>query len=162
MPAKMRILISITTLILTTQALRSPPRIEGVATIEPREDSSYYRLPENVIPSEYILLLEPFLLNDTFNGNVVIKVDVVEETDTITFHAAEIEFIETVVTDSNGSQIDIESETDEEDRDFRVLYFGRSLPVGEYTISISYAGLLNGHNDGFYRSNYTNSNGDFV
>lgn len=158
----MRILVCITTLILATQALRSPPRIDGVVNIEPREDPSYYRLPENVIPSEYILLLEPFLLNDTFKGDVVIKVQVVEETDTITFHAAEIEFLETVVTDSSGSQVTIEREEDQEDRDFRVLYFGSTLPVGEYTISISYNGILNGHNDGFYRSNYTDSNNKLV
>lgn len=158
----MRILLSVTTLILSTQALRSPPRIDGVANIEPREDSSYYRLPENVIPSDYILLLEPFLPNDTFKGDVVIKVQVVEETDTITFHAAEIEFIETVVTDSSGSQVTIEREEDQEDRDFRVLYFESTLPVGEYTISISYNGILNGHNDGFYKSNYTDSNRGLV
>lgn len=158
----MRILFGITTLIFTTQALKSPPRIEGVATVESKEDSSYYRLPNDVIPSGYIFLLEPFLLNNTFNGNVIIKVDVVKETQTIAFHAAEIEFIEIVVTDSNGLQIAIKGVIDEKDRDFIVLYFGRNLILGEYTISISYVGILNTHYDGFYRSYCINSNGEYM
>lgn len=133
-----------------------------MAIIESKVDPSYYRLPENVIPSNYILLLEPFLLNDTFNGNVIITVDVIEETDTITLHAAEIEFNNTVVTNATGIEIDIQNITSEEDRDFRILHFNGKLPVGEYSIEISYTGLLNGHNDGFYRSNYTNSDGKLM
>lgn len=158
----MRVILIISSLILTAQALRSPPRIEGVEAVEPREDPSYYRLPENVVPSEYTITLEPFLANDNFNGNVEIKVEVVEETDTITFHSVEIEINEKSVVNANGEEIPITDDTIEEDRDFRIFHFANKLPVGQYTIKISYVGELNGHNDGFYRSNYTNSNGDLV
>lgn len=159
---RITIFLIIATTIFTAQALKSPPRIDGVQATKPREAPAYYRLPENVIPSKYTILLEPLLLEDTFNGNVVIDVDVVEETDTITFHAVEITFVETKVLNSNNEEIEIVEESVEEDRDFRILHFGSKLAVGAYTIKISYVGELNGHNDGFYRSNYTDSNGKIV
>lgn len=161
-PGKMRTLLIIASFVIATQALRSPPRVEGVKAVEPRASPEYYRLPTNVVPSEYTLLLEPFLQNDTFNGNVIIKVNVEEATDEIILHAVEIEFVETSVFDESGSRISIQNETVEEDRDFRILHFASNLTEGEYTIRIDYVGQLNGHNDGFYRSNYTNSANELV
>lgn len=158
----MRTLLVIASLVLSTQALRSPPRVDGVIAKQPRVDPSYYRLPSNVVPSAYTILLEPFLLNDTFRGFEYINVRVLEETDTITFHTAQIEFLETTVVKATGESVDIIDETVEEDRDFRILHFGQNLDVGDYVIFINYVGQLNGHNTGFYRSNYTNSNGEFV
>lgn len=158
----MRTLFIIASFVLAAQALRSPPRIDGVKAVEPRASSDYYRLPTSVVPSEYTLLLEPFLLNDTFNGYVVINVDVIEETDNITLHAVEIEFTEITVVDASQTAVPITNTTVDEDRDFIILQFGSSLTEGEYTIRIYYVGQLNGHNDGFYRSNYTNSAGVLV
>lgn len=156
-------LLLLLTVLSLSRALRSPPRVDGVIfnPQQSRVDSSYYRLPTNVVPKSYTLLLEPLLQEDVFNGNVDILVDVVEETSSVTLHAAQITFSEVAVFDSSGNAVEVEDVKEEADRDFRILEFGSPLSVGEYRIRIGYAGILNGDNHGFYRSNYTNSKGEF-
>lgn len=48
-------------------------------------------LPTNVIPRHYQLQLEPDFGNFTFNGKVVIDLDVTEDSSSVTLHTLEID-----------------------------------------------------------------------
>lgn len=140
---------------LHAQIFASPQRFSEVVYGQPKADSSDYRLPTNVIPLEYAILLQPNFLDDTFSGYINIRVNVVEETSSITFHAAEIQFEETTVLNSQGRNIPIVEETDDEERQFRILQFQDNLPVGTYDLWISYKGVINEERRGVYKSSYT-------
>ncbi|MEZ5167135.1 MAG: hypothetical protein R2695_11840 [Acidimicrobiales bacterium] len=48
------------------------------------------RLPTHVVPSRYELVIEPDLEAATFRGSAVIDVELLERTDEIVCHAAEL------------------------------------------------------------------------
>lgn len=114
-----------------------------------------------MIPSEYTIVLEPSLQDDTFQGAVNIRINIVEATASITFHAAGIEFLETILINDQGKSVNIAEETDDDERQFRILKFDSELPVGTYDLWISYNGVLRDDGYGFYKSNYNTSDGQF-
>lgn len=66
-------------------------------------------LPANVIPKHYDLTLEPDFKNFTFEGTVVVDLDVVEDTTSISLNTLEIDIQSTKIL--SGSQT-IRSVTD--------------------------------------------------
>lgn len=160
---KQHLLAALFVLAVATSASASlvmPQRRTEIA--QPRADSIDYRLPTSVIPSDYLVVLEPIFDDFTFTGYVEISVDVNEATNNITLHAAEITFLETAVFDANNTRLEIYNETDDASREFRIIYFEEPLDAGSYTIKINYTGILNDKLKGFYRSSYTNSAGETV
>lgn len=147
-------------LLLSVNALKSPPRIDGVVSTQSKTDSLSYKLPTNVIPLEYNILLDPSLSGGTFHGECNIKVNVIEATKTITFHAAEIKFLETIVIDAENFKNYPLVARDDEEKQFRILEFENELPVGKYDLWISYSGVLRDDGYGFYKSSYRNSDGE--
>lgn len=61
-------------------------------------------LPANVIPRHYQLELEPDFDKFTFNGKVVIDLDIAEDSSSITLHSLEID-IRAVKIASGGTEI---------------------------------------------------------
>lgn len=141
-------------------SLVMPQRRTEIA--QPRADSTDYRLPTGVVPTDYLVVLEPIFDNFTFNGYVEIAVNVNEATDNITLHAAEITFLQTDVFNASDNITKILNETDDSVREFRIIHFEKTLAPGNYTIKISYTGILNNRLRGFYRSSYKNSAGKTV
>lgn len=148
-------------LFLSINGLNSPPRIDGVVFNRLTTDPSYYKLPTNVIPSEYTIVLVPSLLDDTFQGTINIRIDIVEATASITFHAAEIVFLETFLIDNQGNMVSVLEQLDDNERQLRILKFDSELPIGTYDLWISYSGILRDDGYGFYKSSYDTSDGQF-
>jgi len=119
------------------------------------------RLPGNVVPRSYTLTLEPDLRDFRFEGNETVEIDVVEPTTSITLNCAEIEVLSCTVTAGISQQqqrprdtvFDREAETVTFELDSR-------LPVGPATLSIEFTGELNDRLRGFYRSSYTDVDGE--
>ena len=58
--------------------------------MRPVIETNPHRLPRTVLPNHYALELEPDLAQSSFQGQVIIDLEVVEETDTIVLNAAEL------------------------------------------------------------------------
>ena len=58
--------------------------------MRPVIETNPHRLPRIVLPNHYALELEPDLAQSSFQGQVIIDLEVVEETDTIVLNAAEL------------------------------------------------------------------------
>lgn len=138
----------------------TPTPFERTEVAQPRADEIYYRLPTSVVPSEYVLILAPNFTDFTFVGYVEITVTVVQETQNITLHASDITFLQTAVLNDSQIFLTIVNTTDDSTRDFHILWFATPLNIGSYQIQINYTGNLQSSYSGFYRSYYTNSEGE--
>ncbi|MCY3637373.1 MAG: M1 family metallopeptidase [bacterium] len=120
------------------------------------EDSSNpYRLPRGVVPRRYVLRLEPDLETFTFAGVVAIDVEVLEPLDEFVLNAAELEISGGDLGGVALAGIDYD---DEHER--AVLRLGQPVSVGPARLNLSFTGTLNDQLRGFYRSTFTDDDGD--
>ena len=108
------------------------------------------RLTDAVIPEHYSLWFAPDLEKETFRGRQSIRVVVTEATNTVTLHAAEIQFGQVRITTPSGTQTArVTTDPKAETATFTVP---QRLAEGPATIEIEYTGILNDKLRGFYIS----------
>ena len=117
-------------------------------------------LPTNVKPIGYDITLEPDFSTFTFKGSETIRVDLLSPTTSITLNSIEIEIHSCAVTPSGGSERAAQSISFDEDEESATFEFGAELPAGEATLAIEFTGELNDKLRGFYRSTYTDIDGN--
>jgi puromycin-sensitive aminopeptidase len=111
-----------------------------------------------VLPTRYDLHLEPDLGTFTFEGRVSIEVGVIESVEEIVLNAAEIDLREATLR-GGVAEIAI-SEIGYDDEFARAtLKLEKPAAPGDYTLDISYSGLINDQLRGLYRSVYRDGNG---
>lgn len=120
--------------------------------------SNPYRLPRTVLPQRYDLTLTPDLDAATFAGSVDIVVEVGEPTTTVVMNAIELEVDEAWVT-AGGTRHEVSVSLDE-DTERCTLTLTEALPAGAATVSLRFRGLLNDKLRGFYRSTFTDDDGN--
>lgn len=154
-------------LILTT-CWASYPSSDDVPPQLIEEVLDDYRLPLDVIPFEYDIKLYPIFEsnqnNFTFKGESVITLNIMKETDTIIFHAKEINITKNSIklTYKTEKEITVNVFELKEDinKDFVTLIFKNRIPkTPNAKLSLNYTGKLNDKLRGFYRSSYQNKEG---
>lgn len=118
-----------------------------------------YRLPRTVIPNHYELALTPDLAGATFGGHVVIDIDVVEAISEIVLNTADLTLHAAVLSNDVGQRLEATTESDE-DAERTTLTVGSNLEPGPWKLEISFDGILNDDLRGFYRSVYTDPDGN--
>ncbi|CAG2054125.1 unnamed protein product, partial [Timema podura] len=131
------------------------------ATIAEFAKEQNHRLPTAVVPESYSLKVIPYFEVDsefTFDGEVVIRVNVKEPTDRIVLHVNQLDIIESylsITSVSEGTQLTIINTTLDTPRQFFDIQLEEELVEGGvYDVRISYVGYLNDDMAGFYRSYY--------
>lgn len=117
-----------------------------------------YRLPRTALPRRYELRLEPDLEAFTFSGDETIELDIVESSDTIVLNALDIEIDQAVLTDGDGAVTATVSYDEPMQR--AQLSFNRELAQGPAELNIRFRGVLNDQLVGFYRSKFTDVDGN--
>ena len=108
------------------------------------------RLADTVVPEHYSLWFAPDLEKETFRGRASIDVVLAEASSTVTFHAADIDFEEVMIT-SAGRRWTARVTTDEAAQT-ATLTVPEPVAEGRATIDITYKGRLNDKLRGFYIS----------
>jgi len=121
--------------------------------------SSEHRLPRNVVPSHYELRLSPDLDHATFGGHVFIDVDVIEPIESILLNAAELTIREAALFNEDGTRIEAEVKTDEA-AERATLNLAQEAQPGAWKLEFLFDGILNDDLRGFYRSVYTDEDGN--
>jgi len=117
-----------------------------------------YRLPRTVTPSHYELVIAPDLDGFRFEGTTVITVWVQEPTTEIVLNAAELDLHSAVVRDASGKELAGSTMLDA-GLGRATITFPEALPPGEATLTITSTGSINDQLRGFYRSTFTDGNG---
>lgn len=117
-----------------------------------------HRLPRTVVPHRYRLRLEPDLARASFAGSAAIDVTLDTDLDEIVLNSAEIEIRSAQLT--NGSQTIGASPRYDEERQRVTLVLESPVAAGEWELLIDYTGVLNDKLRGFYRSRFTDVDGN--
>ena len=116
------------------------------------------RLPQSVSPSFYNLDLTPDLDKATFTGSEKIKLKITTTTSDIILNSSEIDIKEASLNNDKTKEkfsLTVSYNLDNETADLKAK---DKLALGDYTLSLSYNGILNNKLRGFYLSKYTDSN----
>mmetsp|Transcript_10839 Transcript_10839/g.14084 ORF Transcript_10839/g.14084 Transcript_10839/m.14084 type:complete len:887 (+) Transcript_10839:126-2786(+) len=118
-------------------------------------------LPDNVDPIKYIIRLEPNLETFTFDGEQTVEVEITKPgTQEISLHTRELYIKEASFTGSNGEKITPVEINFNNTLRTCTFVFKEELVVGAGAVQISFMGHLNNQMAGFYRSKYTDINGN--
>ena len=131
------------------------------------------RLPTTVVPRHYEIELSPDLDAALFTGLVAIDVDITEATDSIVCNAADLDIHEASITTTRAGAssragaprrtealaVDI-NPASERITLTRVSSAGNNFEAGRAKLHISFSGILNDQLRGFYRSTFTDDNGN--
>ncbi|KAG6104992.1 hypothetical protein E4U31_001675 [Claviceps sp. LM219 group G6] len=128
-------------------------------------------LPANVIPRHYHVTLEPDLNKLTFDGTVVIDLDVVQDSSSVSLHTLELDIHsskisangQTVRPDADSVSVTLSSNPKvsyDEPTQVSKFEFDGSLAKGSSAqLEIKFTGQLNDKMAGFYRSTYKRDDG---
>ncbi|XP_075924071.1 puromycin-sensitive aminopeptidase-like [Petromyzon marinus] len=124
------------------------------------EKRQFERLPTDVVPKNYELVLKPDLAEFTFEGKEAIDVEVKQSTGQIVMNCADIDIISASFCHQGGKEINA-SGFNYENQDERVtLSFPSALEPGPGKLKLEFVGELNDKLRGFYRSKYVARSGE--
>jgi len=125
----------------------------------PAAGSEAYRLPRTVEPETYRIEIEPNIGSATFSGTVAIDVVVHEPVRDIVLHATELAVSDVEVRTAEGTGVSCTVSFDD-DLQHVLFHPATELAPGRCTLSCRFTGTLNDKLRGFYRSTYTDPNGE--
>ncbi|KAJ5032783.1 uncharacterized protein L3040_009375 [Drepanopeziza brunnea f. sp. 'multigermtubi'] len=119
-------------------------------------------LPAHTKPLHYNITLEPDFTTFKYRGSVVIDLDVVEDTDSISVNTLELEILSTKVISGVDTVVSASPSLtyDEDSQTTKVAFEGKTLKKGSKAqLLMTFNGELNDKMAGFYRSTYKNADG---
>ncbi|HEY2815131.1 MAG TPA: M1 family metallopeptidase [Acidimicrobiales bacterium] len=123
-------------------------------------DLDPYRLPRTVVPSRYELTIAPDLDTATFTGEERVEVDVVEPVTELVLNAADLDVDDAWLEPAAGGTPSTATVTLDADNERVRLSVEQPLDPGAWVLHIRFRGVLNDKLTGFYRSTFTDDNGD--
>jgi puromycin-sensitive aminopeptidase len=127
-------------------------------TTESAETQNPHRLPRTVVPNRYDIELAPDLEQFTFTGHETIAVEIGEPVDEIVLNCIEID-ISSATVEADG-RMHRASISHDEPMQRAILAFDTELPAGPAKLEIEFTGTLNDQLHGFYRSTFTDVDGN--
>lgn len=130
-------------------------------------DANYFkRLPDDVVPVHYNIKLIPYIEegNFTFDGESTIVVKILRKTRTLSLHAQDLTIDEAATTliNSDGNSYTPTNHIYDNVTSILALTFDNELPPEIYHLNMKFVGVLAEDLHGFYRSSYTNEEGNKV
>jgi len=155
MGTRMDILCLLLLIVTTVAALRPDSRLEAMQITAA---NTSYRLPKIVRPLSYEVYLKPELQTFTFEGDVKIRVAVLEDTSEIILHTNK-QNIRIIRVSGPDTEVTITRPNIDYEKHFLIINSQSNfLANTEYNISIPFTATLSEDMTGFYRSSYSFGN----
>ena len=119
---------------------------------------SEYRLPRTVEPDHYELTLTPDIASASFAGEERVTVRVLEPVTEVVLNAIDLEILDASLTSTAGDTLTGEVTFDVPRERATISLSGTAAP-GEWTLHLTFTGILTDKLKGFYRSRYTDDDG---
>ncbi|KAK2727021.1 puromycin-sensitive aminopeptidase-like [Artemia franciscana] len=119
-----------------------------------KEKTVFQRLPENVIPVHYEIMLEPNLEDFNFAGETNITIKVVESTSKIILNSLDL-LIDEAKLEVEDGRVLIGNTTMYNESETAAIVFDTLIPKGNSILRLKFTGTLNSRLNGFYRAKYT-------
>lgn len=143
---------------LTTESSKSVIPLETTTLRTKEVKPLHLRLPTNVKPEKYYLKIVPYIFDGsfTYDGEVSIVINIVNETREICFHVVDLLLHEiNVYGKDSGKDIKVLKRIEDPRRNFNTVVLKERLEAGKkYVMNISFSGILNDNLHGFYSSSY--------
>ncbi|XP_076296575.1 glutamyl aminopeptidase isoform X2 [Lasioglossum baleicum] len=118
------------------------------------------RLPEDVVPSNYVIAIAPDFRKDDFHGSVRIDIEILNARSYIVLHSSNLTVLSTkLYSQRSQAEITIKSVTPIYKREMIVIKTLSIIPSGQYSLRMNFSGSLKGKVSGFYLSKYTDPSG---
>ena len=117
-------------------------------------------LPNYVKPSRYTLTLEPDMEAASFLGHETVEIEVLTATSSITLNASELQITSCSILPAGGDTMEASSIDDDEKAETVTFSFPAEVLGGPARLDIEFVGALNDQLRGFYRSHYTDIDGN--
>ena len=139
-----------------------PEENDFIATNGEKFPWTSIRLPDTVIPVSYDLYMHPDLVALNFKGHVNISVTVSESTDFMIIHKYKLNYTTVVLTDTEANKpVEIKKTLEYvKFQQFMVMTKNKLQKGKQYVLTISFYGDLADNFAGFYKSSYTNKEGE--
>jgi hypothetical protein len=142
-------------IVTTVEALRPESKLEGIQVTA--ADTSY-RLPKYVRPLSYDIYLKPEFQNFKFEGDVKIRVEVLEDTSEIILHTNK-QNISLITVSGPDTPVIITRPNIDYEKHFLIINSPSNFSADtEYNINITFTAALSEDMTGFYRSSYSFGN----
>ena len=132
----------------------------NAASLEPWERK--VRLPEHLLPLHYDLYLHPDLVTGLFIGRVTIAIMATAPTNHFLVHTKHLAITNTRLQDQAGDSVAYRRVFEYKKNEFWVVELEQEAGAGNYSLSLEFSGNLTQGITGFYKSVYTNSQGQKV
>ena len=117
------------------------------------------QLPRTAIPHHYAITLTPHAERLTFDGTVVIDLDVIKPTKELVLSAADLKFgSATIRAAKAGAAITGRASVNSEAQ-VATFIFPRTIEPGAYRLSVAYSGKINTQANGLFALDYRNKEG---
>jgi puromycin-sensitive aminopeptidase len=131
-----------------------------VRAIDISQAGSRYRLPRTAVPSRYDLVLEPDLDAGVFAGSEDVVLDVRAPVAEIVLNADEMDIDAGWALDAVGRRVAVAEVRLDAETERAHLALAEALEPGEWILHLEFRGVLNDRMRGFYRSTYTDDDGE--
>ena len=119
-----------------------------------------HRLPRTALPRRYQLVIEPDLEHFTFRGSVEVELEIADELSDIVLNAVDLEIDRATLTiGESGASLD-GAVSYQVEYQRAVISFPGTVPTGPAVLSMQFTGVLNDQLHGFYRSTFTDIDGN--
>ena len=143
-----------------------PDDFDKNLNVQKKDNSSLYRLPKNVAPNFYDILLLTNVTsgNFTYTGRVSIDLIVREKTKSVILHAEKLNItsektqFRKFLSNKNYQDIVIKNQEYDEETQFYNVTFSNELSIGNYSLNLYFTGTVVDDLFGFYRSSYKENN----
>ena len=117
-------------------------------------DVDAYRLPRTVIPTRYVLTLEPDISSATFSGEEAVAIEVRESVSEIALNAVALEIDEAWLERAGDGTRRTATITFDEVTERAHLHLDAEAEPGSWVLHARFRGVLNDRLVGFYRSTF--------